>query len=337
MRAPKALKTSRVPGVLQLIKCGLEEFAAANGFHLAAALSYYFLLSFVPLILGALSLTGFLIHSSELQMQLINWLKGIFPASPDFIERGVRGIMAMRKEAGIVAGAVLILVGNGLFNALQRSINAVWGIGEPRPFRYERLMELGMMIGTVSLIFAAFQIATALRTAYVAHLPILGRYFANPSALWTAITVAVGIAFSFGAFLVLFKFIPNTEVRWRDAIIGALVAAGCFEGTRHLFINYITARSLYYSLIFGPLGTLIALLVWVYVSALIILLCAEFTSLFSRLANYPPGIRRAAERERKFRFQDVRLLFLFLLAYLEALLAAARDKFAFKPKGGGRR
>jgi len=111
-------------------------------------------------------------------------------------------------------------------------------------------------------------------------------------------------ALAFVVFLFLYRFVPNTQVSWRDVWMGALVAAICFEITKSAFVWFVGNFS-YYNLVYGPVGTVIALLVWTYMSALILLFCAELTSVYTK-RQYRHQPSRSAQKKSDRRSASIK-------------------------------
>ena len=270
--------------VVAFLREVVNEFLTDNCPHLAASISYYFLLSLFPLTLALISVLGFLSRSPETETRVIRAIGDFLPLSSEYITRTIRGVIDSRGTTGAIATIGLLWGGSSVFNAIRKSLNTAWGIRKPRPFFVERAMELGMILGVGLLLLVSFGITTAVRVIQRFSLSVGGISFFNGDFLWHAILILLSIALSFVTFLFLYRFIPNTRVRWGDVWGGALLAAVGFEAAKQIFVWYATNFA-HYNLIYGPVGTLIALLIWAYVSAVILLFCAKLTSVYSRLRH----------------------------------------------------
>lgn len=259
----------------------VNEFLADNCPHLAASISYYALLSIFPLTLALVSVLGFLSVSPQTQERMIESIGGFLPISSILITRTIEGVVASRGAAGAIGTIGLLWGGSAVFNAIRKAVNTAWGIKEPRSFLVDRGLEFGMMIGLGLLLFISLGLGTTLSILQKYDLTIAGIGFLNGDFFWDMSVTAVSTLLAFLTFLFLYKGIPNTEVRWGDVWGGALLAAVGFEVAKQVFIWY-TTNFAHYNLIYGSIGTIIALLVWIYISALILLFCAKITSVYSR-------------------------------------------------------
>ncbi len=267
--------------LIAFVRGVINEFLSDNCPHLAASISYYLLLSFFPLILALVSVVGFVLRSSTLQNRLIEYISSFLPVSGNFIAQTIQGVSSAWQATGIISVVGLLWAGSAVFSAIRKSVNTAWGIRQPRPFFIERLTELLMMIGMGFLLFLSFSLTTALSVVRQLSLPVLGIHFFDGDLLWQAALALLTTSLAFVTFLFLYRFIPNARVRWRDIWPGALAAAILFEIAKQAFVWYTTTFA-HYNLIYGPIGAIIALLVWVYISALILLFCAKLTSVYSR-------------------------------------------------------
>jgi len=265
------------------VKGVVDEFLSDNCPHLAASISYYVLLSLFPLILALISVLGFVLRSSTLQARLIDYISSFFPVpgAGDFIAQTIQGVSSAWQATGIVGVIGLLWGGSAVFNAIRKSLNTAWGVKQPRPFFTERLMEFLMMIGMGFLLFISFALTTALGVFRRLSLPFMGIHFFNGDLFWQVMLALLTTYLAFATFLFLYRFVPNARLSFRDVWPGALAAAILFEAAKQAFVWYTTTFA-HYNLIYGPIGAIVALLVWVYVSALILLFCAKLTSIYSR-------------------------------------------------------
>jgi len=266
---------------ISLIREAVREFFADNCPLLAASIAFYLLFALFPLALVAISVTGFVLKSTAAQAAVIAGIGNMLPVSGDFIAGTIKGVVNNRGVIGIVAIVVFIIGGMSLFYAVSKALNAAWSIRRPRVFLRERSLNFGMMVGAGLLLLITMLISAGFRTFYQLDIPVLGLRLSDNLLLWHLIMFLTNMILTFLVFLFLYKFVPNTKVRWRDIWIGALVGAVCFEIIKFFFVWYVGSSG-YYNLVYGPIGALIALLVWAYVSAVIFLFCAKLTSAYSR-------------------------------------------------------
>lgn len=267
--------------VVVLFRDAVKEFLTDNCLHLSASISYYMFFCIFPLSLAFISILGFILGSPESEAKVIGAIGDFLPVSSEFITSTIRDVVRARGSLGVIATLGLLWGGSAVFNVLRRSVNIAWGIKKPRPFLAERAMELTMTLGVGLLLLISIAITTALEVVQQFNATVIGIEFLNGVVFWQVSLMLLSMTLAFATFLLIYKFVPYTRVRWRDVMIGALLAAVGFEATKQIFVWYVTHHA-HHHLIFGPVGTIIALLIWAYISAVIVLFCAKLTSVYSR-------------------------------------------------------
>ncbi|HEY49397.1 MAG TPA: YihY/virulence factor BrkB family protein [Dehalococcoidia bacterium] len=268
------MTSKRLVSIGQVIKEAVNEFLTDNCPHLAASVSFYLILCLFPLILAAASIFGFIVREPGAKADVIEAITDFLPVSGEFIQGTVSSVSKSWGAAGIIATIGLIWAGMAVFNALRKSLNAAWGVKQPRPFLTERLMEFLMMTGFGALMLISIGLTTAFK--------VFGEQFTEGSLLWHSAAIATSILVSFLAFLFLYKLVPNTKVYWRHAAVGALAAALLFELVKNFFALFV-ADFATYNIVYGAVSIIIALMIWAYVSAVIMLFCAKITSIYPRI------------------------------------------------------
>ena len=166
-----------------------------------------------------------------------------------------------------------------MFSAISLAINRAWDISRYRPFFTRKARELGMALST-GILFLLSLGASAI-------LSILRGLFGLPVAQLIIVEAGsrlVAFLLILTVFLLLYKFIPNTRTRWRYVWPGALLAAILFEIAKTLFMFYLENFA-NYQLIYGSITSIIGLLIWIFYSAFIMILGAEFTYQYGRMRH----------------------------------------------------
>jgi len=267
--------------VVAILHNTVKEFLTDNCLHLSASISYYMFFCIFPLSLAFTSVLGFISGSPESETRVIEAIGYSLPVSSEFITSTIQGVIRARGTLGAIATIGLLWGGSAVFNVIRKSLNIAWGIKKPRPFFVERAMELAMTLGVGLLLLTSIGITTALSVIRRFNAAVLGIEFLNGAVFWQASLTLLSMSLAFVTFLLLYRFVPNTRVRWRDVWGGALLAAVGFEAAKEIFVWYATDFA-HYNPIYGPVGTIMALLIWIYISAVIVLFCAKLTSVYSR-------------------------------------------------------
>ncbi len=259
----------------------VNEYLTDNCPHLSASIAFYTFFSLFPLTLAAISMLGWMTSDPEVEREVIDAVGDFLPVESDFITSTINGVNSTWEATGIVAILGLLWGGSSVFNAMRKSLNAAWGVKKPRAFVVDRFLELCMMIGLGILLLASFGATAALSVIKKYSLDNMDVKFFQGDLIWEAMLILATVAMAFVTFVLLFRFVPNTTVRWRDVWGGALLAAIGFEGAKQVFVWYATNHSPY-NVVYGPVSSVIAVMVWLYVSAVIMLFCGKLTAVYAR-------------------------------------------------------
>ena len=258
----------------------VNDFLGKNCQYIAGAIAFYTLFSMFPLVLAMVSIWGFFFPNEMEREIMAEQMAEIFPVSSDFIGETMRGVVSARTITGVASVFALIWASSAAFGAIRKGINAAWGVTRTRPFIRERLIDLGLASGAGILMVFLLFITPMVGTVQI----LVETVFPDVTSEFVArmITVVASPVITFGTLLMLYKHLPNTDVSFKDVAIGALLASLAIDGATWGFIWYVNTFPVY-NVVYGPIGAIMALLTWVYVSAIILLFGALATS---RYAGY---------------------------------------------------
>jgi membrane protein len=265
------------------IKATFEEWSEDKATRLAAALSFYTIFALAPLLVVIIAVAGFFYGEAAAQGQLMEQIRQYAG------ENGANAIQnllvaARPSSSGLIAGILslvsLLIVASGLFVELQSALDTIWEV-EPRPGRSwrvmirERFWSFLVVLGAGLLLLALMVASTVLNSMsdLIARVPFgewiqAGVNFIAPVVLFTLI------------FALVYKYLPDVIVSWSDVLPGAFVTAILLTVGKYLIALYLSYSSV--SSAFGAAGSLAMLLLWIYYSALIVFLGAEFTQVYAR-------------------------------------------------------
>jgi membrane protein len=275
----------KIPAI-QLIYLTMKKLGDIDGAQRASAVAYYAFLSVFPLILGLIAVFGFFLPSVNLQDKLLNYVGDNIPGATSIIKQNIAGIIELRGAMGIVSIVILFWGASAMFGAISLAINRAWDIcPSRRSFFIRKASEIGMVSGIGILFLLSLGTSTLISIIFKAiNLPAADLVIVDLGGRLIAFLLIVGV------FLLLYKFIPHTKTYWHCTWPGALLAAILFEASRSLFIFYINNFA-NYQFIYGSITSIIVLLVWIYYSAFIMILGAEFTYQYSLMRR--PVIARS--------------------------------------------
>ncbi|HEY1290155.1 MAG TPA: YihY/virulence factor BrkB family protein [Burkholderiales bacterium] len=275
------------------IEAWMEDYAPSMG----AALSYYTLFSIAPLLLIVVGLAGLVFGPDAARGEIFGQLRELMG------DQGAAAIQRLlaaadRPEGGVIATvtgfAVLLLGAMSVFGELQNALDRIWRAPARKKssgwwnLLRSRLLSFGMILGIAFLLMVSLVVSAVLSA--------LGRFWGPMFRDWetAAHLIDIGVSFSLVTilFAMIYKLIPRVRIAWRDVWVGAGVTAGLFAAGKFLIGLYLGKSSV--ASAFGAAGSLVVMMVWVYYSAQIFLLGAEFTWVFAH--SY--GSRRGERRPR---------------------------------------
>lgn len=262
-----------------LIRTGLA-FDQDNGAVISRSIAYYALFSLFPLLLVLISMGSAVLTAGATQETILELVERVIPAATDLVQDNIEQVLEAQSTVGILALLGLVWSASGVFTAMYRAVNRAWGNPKSQLFWSEKLFGLAVV-----LFFGLVLLAT---TLYSTILSLLrgwqGAFFdwelpayIQTSQLLDWLSTLLPPMITAIAFIILYRTIPRNRVTWRDVWLGGLVAGLSWEAARRLYTWYLSnvAR---YSLIYGSVGAIIGFLLWSYLSAMILLLGAEFTA-----------------------------------------------------------
>jgi len=282
-------------GIIGLLINTVRSFSQARAAEAAASIAYYALFSLFPLLLFLVVLGGSILERAQIQQQILGIVKEVLPASEDLVARNIQQVVRFRGAVGIIGLVGLLWSATAVFSALVRNINRAWHTAPPRNFLVGRLMALSM-VGMLAVLLLLSYVATpAIRVlAHFDFLQVAGVPVTPPFA-WAIFSRLIPCLITFLIFQGLYRWIPNTDVKWSDAFWGALVATTAWEFTKAGFSWYLSSGFASQRLVYGSLGAVIALLLWVYLTAFITLFGAHLSAAIThrnRSGNSQKGAMR---------------------------------------------
>ena len=269
---------------ISLVKKALSAWADDYAPSMGAALSYYTLFSIAPLLLIVIAVAGFFFGPEAVRGELFSQLSGLVG------NEGARAIEQMLASAskpaeGAIAAGVgflfLIVGATTVLGELQNALDRIWRApampesGGIRRFARSRLLSIAMILGVAFLLMVSLVLS--------AGLAALGKWWGAWFRGWEVLAHALDLVVSFGLmtllFALIYKIIPRVHIRWPDVWVGAAVTALLFAIGKVLIGLYLGTSAVASG--FGAAGSLVLFMVWVYYSAQIFLIGAEFTWVYA--------------------------------------------------------
>jgi membrane protein len=284
MVAGKFLSRIKNNRFIQFLQRVIKEFLEDNCPLLAAAISFNLLFSLFPFVIAMISLASLFIDSNVVREQIIQGVTYIFSISSDFIANILNYVIEARGATGIISAVLLVFGGLAFFDTVRIALNKVWKAEKPQNFFKGHLLDMVMMFGMAILFIIASTIIVFIRLMGEFGLNMISDFPIGGLLIFHILIILLDILLLFVVFLLLYKFIPNMKIHWKDVWLGALIAAVFAEIANIAFTWFITNFKPY-DLIYGPLGAVIALLFWAYLISVIGLLFAKISAVRLAIKN----------------------------------------------------
>ena len=263
---------------VSLIRLTMQDFSRSNGPNVAAGVAYFALFSIFPLALAGITISGFFFATKPEQLALVRGIQELVPVSTDFLSDVIEGVVNSRGPISIIATVGFIWSGLAVFSSLRKAINHAWGIGKPPNLLKERLIDLSMAVGVAM----AASVVILLSAAFF-ETPKIGEWLSiiAGGAFAKLLATLLSLLVTFLVLLLMYKFVPHRKVPWGDVWLAAIIGAVFFEGGKLAIAWYFSGFGAF-NLVYGSLGALMVILLWIYLSALIVLIAAQFSAVYSR-------------------------------------------------------
>jgi membrane protein len=282
----------------KLLKEAVAAWSADYAPSMGAAISYYTLFSIAPMLLIVISLAGLFFGDEAVRGEITGTLQGLMGEEGAKAIEGMLAAVSEPKEgilATVIGVFVLLLGATTVFGELQNALDRIWraparesASGLWRALR-AKLLSLGMILGMVFLLMISLVLDTVVQA--------LGKMWGTDAlkVLVQAVNVVVGFGLTTTVFAMIYKLMPRAKIEWHDVWVGAAVTALLFTVGKFLIGLYIGRSAVASS--FGAAGSLVVVMIWVYYSAQIFLLGAEFTWVYSHEYGSRKGRKRPGAAE----------------------------------------
>jgi membrane protein len=278
----KAVSNRLVTRIWQLAKDTGYGFVEDEALTRGAAIAFYTATSIAPVLLIAIAIAAVAFGQDAAQNAITNQLSGLMgDQAAQLIQTAVAN--AAQKSSGTVATIIgvvtLILTASGAFGEMQSALNVIWK-AKPTGTTFSRLVKARIIsLGLVAALGFLLLVSLVVSAALAAFGNELNAILPFGSSILSAVNLVVSFVLISILFAAIYKFVPDRPSAWRDVILGAMVTTALFTVGKSLIAVYIGRTATVSS--YGAAGALLALLLWVYYSAQIFLLGAEFTKAYA--------------------------------------------------------
>ena len=290
---PRAVKLVRrlVRSAFEVTHAVAADYSQKRISILAAALAYYVFLALLPFLLVLLAAAGYILGHFGHHIDVVSRaLDRALPSTDLHIKQQLNTLVAHRAALGGLGLLGLFWSASNALAILGQALRIVWGV-KRRTFLMARLRALGLLLLAVLLLPISILVTSSL--------PVISRisragaaiHFGEFQFLWHAAAVLVAVALSFVTFLALYRTVPAPQIRLRHIAAAAGFAAVVWELAKRGFTFYLE-RFGNFNKVYGPLGAIVVLLLWIYISAVVVLIGAELAQVYSQRERGDAGDRQ---------------------------------------------
>lgn len=289
-------------GRAELRLTALAIWRGANGVYnsddltFAASIAYYALLSLFPFFLLAFSILGGITADDGDRAAILSFVLRYFPRQFPFVTEQLDALQQAPIRLGIAGSMLMVWAAMGVFGAITSAVNHAWGVEKQPSYFKHKLISFLMLVMSGVLMLAGLVLVSAINvtesnwfSVVLARAPglLVLQGFALKSASTILFIVIVGL---------VFYFVPNAKVRFRDVWVGAVITGLLWRLALAGFSQYV--RDLSRFSVHGTIAAVVVFLLWVYLSAVILLYGAEVTAAYARLRRRRPDEIPAAPAPR---------------------------------------
>lgn len=269
----------QIKKMLRVLVKSLNEWLDHRGASKGAALAFYTLFSLTPILILVIAVAGYFFGDEAAQGQIINQIQGLVGRNG---AQAIQALLAAARDpsaslmATIIATILLIIGATSVFTELKGSLDEIWGGRKQTSSTLSvllktRLLSFGLVLTLTFLLLISLVVSAIL--SVLQH--YVGGIWSSSALLFASFSWLISFAVITCIFAVIYKMLPDAPLSWTDVLIGSLFTAGLFVFGKYLIGIYLGNSAVASS--FGAAGSIVALLLWVYYSAQIFFLGAEFT------------------------------------------------------------
>jgi membrane protein len=269
----------------------------SNDLTFASSIAYYTLLSLFPFFLLVFSILGSVTVNPNDRAAVLDFVLRYFPGQFEFVTTQLGSMQEARVRLGVAGSCLMIWAAMGVFGAITSAVNHAWGVEKQPSYLKHKLISFVMLVAASLLLLAGLLLVSAINvfearwfSVVAEHAPQFAvlHHFAVRWASTVVFILVVGL---------IFYFVPNAKVRFRDVWVGAVVTGLLWRGALLGFSWYVRDMSRF-NHIHGSIGAVVVFLVWIYISAVLLLYGVEVTAANARLRRHRPDEIPAAPAPR---------------------------------------
>lgn len=262
----------------------------------AASISYYTLLSLFPFFLLAFSILGSVSSDPDDRGKILEFILRYFPTKFEFVTTQMDAMQQSTVRLGVAGSLLMVWASMGVFGAITSAVNHAWGVEKQPSYLKHKLVSFVMLVAASLLLLAGLLLVSAINVFEARWFSVVAVRVPQLAVLHHfAITWASTVVFILVVGLI-FYFVPNAKVRFRDVWVGAVVTGFLWRGALAGFSWYVKDMTSFS--VHGQIAAVVVFLIWVYISAVLLLFGVEITAANARLRRHRPDEIPAAPTPR---------------------------------------
>lgn len=264
-------------GILWILFRTFKRFGEERGSEAAASLAYYAFFSIFPMLLVFIVIASFFVDPSMIRTQLLDILQGTLPGAEIVIIQNIEQVLEERGQVTLIALVSLIWSATGVFNNLAKNINRAFLKADMPNFLTRRLLGFSMFLGLGLMMVLSLGASILFKVISDIEMNING-YLLQETFIWQIGYYLVPALISVLLFWAIYQWVPMIKVSRKASLLGGLFAGVSWELLNHGFSWYLSSEFSRYNLVYGSVGTVVALLFWIYLTSMIVLVGAHLTA-----------------------------------------------------------
>lgn len=269
-------------GALTILRDAFRRFATDRAIEASATIAYFSIFSIFPLILVIITLASNVLEANTVRQNIVTYITTSIPVSSDIIITNIEGVLEKRGTVGIIALIGLVWSATAMFNTLALNLDRAWPDADSHNVVERRLVALGMFVALAAMLVFTIFLSTTVSMLPHFNIKLWGTLATYETPVWKITSNLGPFLLRFFVIYAIYRFVPKGSVPSNSAFWGALFATSGWGLVTTLITSYFNSGLVQYELVYGSLGRIIALMLWIYVSSIIILLGAYISAAHDR-------------------------------------------------------
>lgn len=277
---------------------GVVGFYNSDDLTFASSIAYYSLLSLFPFFLLVFAILGSVTANPADRAAILEFILRYFPRQFEFVTTQLDSMQQARTQLGVAGSLLMIWAAMGVFGAITSAVNHAWGVDKQPSYLKHKLISFVMLVASSLLLLMGLVLVSAVNVAETHWFAVVASRSPVELAVlhhfvvrWASTAVFIAVVG------LVFYFVPNAKVRFRDVWVGAVVTGLLWRGALFGFSWYVRDLSRF-SNVHGSIAAVVVFLVWIYISAVLLLYGVEITAANARLRRHRPDEIPAAPTPR---------------------------------------